>query len=46
MSTSFRSTPPTRRLFGRTVLDALLAGTSSCVPEVRIPLPVPLPSVG
>ncbi len=46
MSTSFRSTSPTRRLFGRTVLVALLAGTSSCVPEVRIPLPVPLPSVG
>ena len=46
MSTSFAGTSSTRRLFGRTVLVALLAGTSSCVPSVRIPLPVPLPSVG
>ena len=41
------STSSTRRLFGRTVLIALLAGTSSCVLDpVRIPLAVPLPSVG
>ena len=46
MSTSFAGTSSTRRLFRRTVLVALLAGASSCVPSVRIPLPVPLPSVG
>ena len=41
------STSSTRRLFGRTVLIALLAGTSSCVLDpVRIPLAVPLPTVG
>ncbi len=41
------STSSTRRLFGRTVLIALLAGTSSCFPPpVRIPLAVPLPAVG
>ena len=41
------STSSTRRLLGRTVLVALLAGTSSCVaPAVRIPLAVPLPAVG
>ena len=40
------STSSTWRPFGRTVLVALLAGASSCVPSVRIPLPVPLSSVG
>ena len=43
------STSSTRGLFGRTVLVALLAATSSCVlvpPPVRIPLAVPLSSVG
>ena len=41
------NTSSTGRLFGRTVLIALLAGTSSCVLDpVRIPLAVPLPSVG
>ena len=41
------STSSTRRLFGRTVLIGLLAGASSCgPPPTRIPLGVPLPSVG
>ena len=46
MNTLFSTTLPTRRLFGWTVLVALLASTSSCAPSVRIPLPVPLSSVG
>ncbi len=41
------STSSTRRRLGRTVLVALLAGTSSCAPApVRIPLAVPLAAVG
>ena len=41
------STSSARRLFGRTVLVALLAGGSSCgPPPARIPLAVPLSTVG
>ncbi len=41
------SASSTWRLFGRTVLVALLAGTSSCGrPPRRIPLPVPFSAVG
>ncbi len=40
------STSSTRRLFRRTVLLLLLAGTSSCIPpQVDIPLAVPLAAV-
>ena len=40
------SASSTRRLFGRTVLVALIAATTSCGPPPRIPLPVPLAAVG
>ena len=40
------TTSSTRRLFGRTVLVALLAGPASCRTSVRVPLAVPLTAVG
>jgi hypothetical protein len=44
---SVMSASSTWRLFRRTVLVAMLAGTSSCEPPpMRLPLAVPLPAVG
>ena len=40
------STSSSRRLFPRTALACLLATTASCTTVVRVPLAVPLPSVG